>query len=349
MRGLVLAGVLLLVAAFASPAVADPQPWNGSSPFACTVQNGLAPTEPNADPFCASYDHSGQSLADAQAALTGGPAELAAASNKCAVYQVDHWVGPTVAGIPAYEFDDAMYFDKSTGTGGLSISNFQVAGVTSDPRTIPGFPAQLSPFFGPGGGGAQMPGNVQVDPNCSPPPPPASGGGGGTAGGGGGIFGGLGGPNPGAKPRTGSLCKSFKGNAKNGLGKARLGLKRVTVRRKLGKPTRRAHGFYHYCLRRGGDLAIHFGKGSKVDVVMTNGKSFHAGKIKMRSRLRTVRSSLKHEQVLGHRKRDWVIAENHKGWKLLVGLSKNRVVYIAAVSRKLSLSKLAQVLTNAGK
>jgi hypothetical protein len=256
-----------------------------------------------------------------------------------------------VAGVPAFKLDDAMYFDKSTGSGGVAISNFQVGGFTSDPTTIPGFPDQLKPFFGPGGGGSQMTGGVQVDPNCSPPSPATGGGGGGgTAGGGGGsIFGGLGGPNPGTKPRTVSLCKSFKGNARNGLGKARLGLKRATVRHKLGKPTRSSRGFYHYCLRRGGDLAIHFGKHSKVDVVMTNGKSFHAGKIKMRSRLKTVRSSLKHEQVLGHRKRDWVIAENHKGWKLLVGLSKNRVVYIATVSSKLSLNQLGKILTNAGK
>jgi hypothetical protein len=83
--------------------------------------------------------------------------------------------------------------------------------------------------------------------------------------------------------------------------------------------------------------------------VMTNGKSFHAGKVKIGSRLRRVKGALHHEQVLGHRKRDWVIGVTHRRWRLLVGLSKNRVVYIAAVSRKLSLGKLAKVLNNAGR
>jgi hypothetical protein len=83
--------------------------------------------------------------------------------------------------------------------------------------------------------------------------------------------------------------------------------------------------------------------------VMTNGKSFHAGRVRIGSRLTRVRSSLHHEQVLGHRKRDWVIGVTHRRWRLLVGLSKNRVVYIAAVSRKLSFAKLGKILTAAGR
>jgi hypothetical protein len=82
---------------------------------------------------------------------------------------------------------------------------------------------------------------------------------------------------------------------------------------------------------------------------MTNGKRFHAGKVRIGSRLRRVRSSLRHEKVLGHQKRDWVLGVTHKRWRLLVGLSKNRVVYLAAVSRSLSFAKLGKVLNNAAK
>jgi hypothetical protein len=151
------------------------------------------------------------------------------------------------------------------------------------------------------------------------------------------------------KTRTGAQCKKLGGNAKSGLGRARLRMTRKAVVKRFGKPTRRAAGYYHYCLRGGGDLAIHFGRHGKSDALMTNGKRFHAGKVKIGSRLTRVRSSLRHEQVLGHRKRDWVLGVTHKHWRLLVGLSKNRVVYIAAVSRSLSFGKLGKVLNNAAK
>jgi hypothetical protein len=173
-----------------------------------------------------------------------------------------------------------------------------------------------------------------------------TGGGGGA---GGGLLGTVTAPAPGSTSHPGAKCKNLRGNANNGIGRARLGLKRATVGKRLGKPTRRAHGFYHYCLRKGGDLAVHFGRHSKTDVVMASGKSFHAGKVKIGSRLHGVRSSLRHEQVLGHSKRDWVLGVTHKHWLLLVGLSKNRVVYIASVSRKLPIGKLAKILTNAGR
>jgi hypothetical protein len=323
MRGALLAGAMVVLAVFATPASADvgAQPWDGTNPFACTLQDGNNPADPNADPFCVQYT---DSLSDPQAVatlLTNGPNQLASAVNKCFIYRVDHFSG--LLG----EVDTAMFVNKATGTGGSAVTH----------STIP-LPAS--------GGTVSVP-VVQA---CGAPG--QTGGGGGTSTTSGGSFlSGLGGPNPGTttQQRASNACKNLSGNANNGLGRAKLGLRRATIARRLGKPTRRAHGFYHYCLRRGGDLAVHFGKGSKADVAMVSGKSFHAGKVKIGSRLTRVRSSLKHEQVLGHAKRDWVLGVTHKHWLLLVGLTKNRVVYIAAVSRKLSFKKLGTILTNAGK
>jgi hypothetical protein len=309
---------LALTALLAVPAGAQvPQQWDGSNPFTCTIQNGASPTDPNADPFCVQYDHS---LTDPQAIadlLSNGPTQLAAASSKCFLYEQDRFTSALG------EVDTAMFVNKATGTGGSAITH----------ASIPV----------PGSGGMVT---VPVVQSCTGQ---QTTGGGGTTTGGGGFLGSLSGPNPGVKTRTGAQCKKLGGNAKSGLGRARLGMTRKAVVKRFGKPTRRAAGYYHYCLRGGGDLAIHFGRHSRSDALMTNGKRFHAGKVRMGTRLARVRSSLRHEQVLGHSKREWVLGVTHKHWRLLVGLSKNRVVYIAAVSRSLSFGKLGKVLNNAAK
>lgn len=336
MRGALPAVAVFLIAVFATPAVADvgAGPWDGTNPFACTLQNSAALTNPNADPFCVEYDHPGSSLADAESQLTSlltdGPGQLAAAVNKCAAYRTDHFTGSL------YEIDSAIFVNKSTGQGGTALTKVTINGLPAPPSSIPGLPSNLGGVVG-----------VPVVQGCGTQGQTGTGTGTGT---GGNFLPGISGLNPSpAKPRPGNACKNLSGNTNNGIGRAKLGLKRRAIAHRLGKPTRRAHGFYHYCLRRGGDLAVHFGKGSKTDVVMDSGKSFHAGKVKIGSRLTRVRSALKHELVLGHRKRDWVLGVTHKHWLLLVGLSKNRVVYIAAVSRKLSFKKLAAILTNASR
>ena len=317
MRGALVVGALALAAAFASPASAQaPQQWDGSNPFTCTLQDGANLQDPNADPFCVEYDHSGIDPTAIQQLLSDGPNQLAATANKCFLYRVDRFTSPLG------EVDTAMFVNKATGTGGSAVTK----------ATIP-IPAS--------GGTISVP----VVQGCTGQPQSV----GGPTGGGGGLLGGLSGPSPGVKTRSGVSCKNRSGNAKSGLGRARLGLTRKAVLKRFGKPTRRARGYYHYCLRKGGDLAIHLGRHSKTDVVMTNGKSFHAGRVRIGSRLTRVRSSLHHEQVLGHRKRDWVLGVTHRRWRLLVGLSKNRVVYIAAVSTKLSFGKLGKVLNNASR
>jgi hypothetical protein len=335
MRRTLLAGLLLLLGLVAAPASAQVQQWDGSNPFTCTVQNGASLQDASADPFCVQYDHPGSSLTDAESQLSAlvsdGPNQLAAATNKCFLYRVDRFTGPL------YELDSAIFFNKAAGSGGTALTKVTISGLPAPPSAIPGLPGNLGTI-----------GTVPVVQACTGQQQQGSAGGGGGATGGG-FLGGLAGPSPGAGSQPPNLCKNLRGSAKSGLGRARLGLKRAAVRHRLGKPTRRASGYYHYCLRRGGDLAIHFGRHGRADVVMASGKSFHAGKVKIGSPLRRVRSALRHEQVLGHRKRDWVLGVSHRHWRLLVGLSKNRVVYIAAVSRSLSFGKLGKVLNNAAR
>ena len=68
----------MLAAAFASPAAAQaPQQWDGSNPFTCTLQDGANLQDPNADPFCVEYDHSGIDPTAIQQLLSDGPNQLA--------------------------------------------------------------------------------------------------------------------------------------------------------------------------------------------------------------------------------------------------------------------------------
>jgi hypothetical protein len=38
----------------------------------------------------------------------------------------------------------------------VRVDNFRIGGVPADPRMLPGFPPQYSPYFGPGGGGVMI-------------------------------------------------------------------------------------------------------------------------------------------------------------------------------------------------
>src|SRR5262249_2737716 len=147
-----------------------------------TVQNGLAVQNPNADPLCIEYDHSGSSLTDAESQLTTlvteGPNQLSATVNKCAMYQVDHFTGPL------YELDRAIFFNKATGTGGTALTKGTINGVPAPPSAIPGLPSNLGTIV-----------NVPVVQACATQSGTGTGGGGG--GGGGGLIGSVNPPSPG--------------------------------------------------------------------------------------------------------------------------------------------------------
>ena len=84
------------------------------------------------------------------------PARVAAAAPKCFYHQTDHWTGSIVQGTEPtlWHWDGRYFFDKARGMGGVRIDNFAIGGQPADPRLIPGFPAQFSPYFTGTGGGA---------------------------------------------------------------------------------------------------------------------------------------------------------------------------------------------------
>ena len=163
--------------AFTGPAPAQQglRGYDGSNPFDCELQQAGTGTEfpdPDADPFCVEYDKTHQNVTELGVVefLAQEPARVAAASDKCFYYQHDHWRGSVFPDDPAtetYNFDGSYYFNKATGSGGVYVENFRIAGQSSDPTLLPGFPEEYKPFFGEGRGGVQGSGSVPVDPRCA--------------------------------------------------------------------------------------------------------------------------------------------------------------------------------------
>lgn len=136
-------------------------PWHGRIPFHCQLQRvgtGTAFPHPKADPFCVEFDKRRQNVTGLGLAdfLSKEPARVAAAVPKCFYFQRDHWTGSINQGQQPelWHWDGDYFFDKALGLGGVSVHNFRIGGVPMDPA--PYAPAQLKPYFHPGGGGGAM-------------------------------------------------------------------------------------------------------------------------------------------------------------------------------------------------
>ena len=168
-------GAMLLCAA---PAAADQPvgpyaPWDGSSPFNCTIQDvgtGTDFPDPGADPFCVEFDKTQQNVTDLGIVdfLTKEPSRVAAAVDKCFYFQSDHWTGSIVQGEDPelWHWDGQYFFDKAIGAGGVNIQNLRFLGQPAafPPGTLP---EQFQPYFDQGGGGAYVAGEIPADPRCA--------------------------------------------------------------------------------------------------------------------------------------------------------------------------------------
>lgn len=126
--------VLAVLAGAGSAHAAQPlvRPWNGSSPYQCTVQyaglNAVAP-DVAADPYCIEFDKTRQSILPnlgLVAFLQREPKRIATAFAKCFYYQRDHWRGAIVqnsAGTQLWNWDGQYFIDRSNGEAGLYMTN----------------------------------------------------------------------------------------------------------------------------------------------------------------------------------------------------------------------------------
>src|SRR4051812_26573143 len=286
---------LLILAAFvaavpSTAAAQGPQGWDGTNPFACTLQQlgtGTDYPQPDADPFCVEFDKTHQNVSDggivAFAALE--PARVAAASPKCFYFQRDHWTGSIVEGQPPelWHWDGSYWFDKARGGGGVYLENVRVGGAPADPTVLPGFPDALKPYFAGSKGGYQAVGDVQADPNCAKKPNPA-------------------GPGGGAPANADGRCRVPGGRIGTGVAGVQLDAIRKVARANLGGPARESARAAAWCFDGGGKLGATFGRGgdgAHVQVLLTDATGFGAHHIRVGSKASTARKRLTREHKLG--------------------------------------------------
>jgi hypothetical protein len=245
----------LLLSSAPARALSAPTPWDGVNPFNCTIQDagqGTTVPDPGADPYCVRFDKTNQNVAELGLVdfLSKEPARVAAAVPKCFYYQEDHWRGSLIQSdqqTVVYEFYGHYFFNKATGDGGVWVTGFTVAGQTFDPRTLPGFPPQWDPYFGPGTGGVISHDDVPVDPSCmakssgsptavyaSPPAIPVS-----------------------TSSQPARTCLRASGRVSRvGLAHVKLGMTERRVIAVLGSPQSVKGGLLRYCLTAGGSLLV---------------------------------------------------------------------------------------------
>ena len=324
MRGVVIAWAALLAAA--SPAAAQVQPYDGSNPFDCTIQNvgfGTAYPDPGADPFCVEFDKRRQNFTEFGIAdfMAQEPARVAAASPKCFYYQRDHWTSRVVQEdetTELYNWDGAYYFDKARGTGGTYVENFTFNNQTSDPRLVPGFPDEYKPHFGPGRGGFQAAaGGVEPDPSCvekaARKSPYAKTPGGPAAGGAAG-------------------CLAGHGSIRRGVPGARLGSPRARVLGVLGRPTRRRGTRMRWCTAGGGQLLAAFARRGRkrLRLVSSSAPAYDLRRVAAGDTARYARRRLRRERVVRRGRRVRLLVAVRRRVTHVVRLRSGRVRAVGA-------------------
>jgi hypothetical protein len=354
-KGLVTAAVAALTVGLLATSSASAQtptqaPWDGSNPFNCTVQQaGLGTTvpDPGADPFCVEYDKRTNMLSAGQDSfaqfLLNEPARVAAASDKCFYYQRDHWQanllsGLNIPGVPSlslFKWDGSYYFDKASGSGGVFIENFAVLDpllkqlFSVDPRTIPGFPDQLKPYFGQGGGGVQFIGGIPIDPSCqanpaAPRPNPATG---------------FVGSQEGFALRPLQQCARLKGRISSRVGRVYLGDSRKKAISKNGKPTLIKRNILRWCVGYGGEVAVGYtAKGkhrNRTPFILTNSRAFSTHGIHLGFSEKQLRLRLHHEKTFLKRGGITIVSTKSKRYQFLIAFKRHRAQWLAVTSRNM--------------
>ena len=307
-------GVLAVAAAFLTLATsnvsaADPViGYDGSIPFDCQLQQlgmGTDFPHPDADPFCVEYDKRHQNVTELGVVqfLAQEPARFAAAGPKCWYFQRDHWVGSVVQDdgtTQTYKWDGSYYFDKARGLGGVYIENFSINNQTGDPRTLPGFPEEWKPYFGPGKGGVQTTDTVRADPRCvakakaAPPPGPYR-------------------------------CSEQRGKVGQGIGPLLLGARREDVQSALGPPARETNGVARWCTADGGKLSAGFTQ-DRLAFALTTSPQFSAAGFAPGDESAKAR---KRFEKLDQRGGVGLFVASSKNRLLLLGADRKRIRFIA--------------------
>ena len=318
----------VLGAALALPgsvgAAGAPTGYDGHIPFDCDLQElgtGTAFPHPDADPFCVEYDKTHQNVTELGVVqfISQEPARFAEAGPKCWYFQRDHWTGSVVQDdgtTQTYHWDGSYYFDKARGLGGVYVENFTINGKTGDPRTLPGFPDDWKPYFGPGKGGVQASDTVRLDPRCVAKAKAAPG------------------PGP-------YKCTDAHGGVGRGIGPLRLGMARKEAEDALGAPARATGGIERWCTVDGGKLQAAFSH-DRLAFALTTSPAFGARAVSVGdSRSASRKAATKKELQRGGVA---VFAAQSRGRVLLLGVDRKRVRFLAVAGPRSSVRSIRRWL-----
>ena len=325
-----------IVAAVALTAVASPahaqgpaEPFDGTIPFDCVLQQAGTGTEfpdPDADPFCVEYDKRHQNVTELGVVqfLSLEPARVAAATTKCFYFQRDHWVGSVVQGdgsTETYAWDGSYYFDRARGAGGAYVENFTVNGSSGDPTATPGFPEEWKQYFGYGRGGFHATGSIEADPACAAKAEQDS------------PY--RREPEPESSPRG---CPRPEGRVGRSIGGLRLGSTRADTLERNGPPAYERRGFLRYCVQGGGKYMAGFRSrrsGARAQFLYTSNPGFDVNGVRRLTPVRQAHRRLRGERQLFRTSKTRVWAVRKRRHVLLVVIRKRRVAALATAARAL--------------
>jgi hypothetical protein len=315
-----------------APAVAQApgEPFDGTNPFECVLQQagtGAEFPDPDADPFCVEYEKRHQNVTELGVVqfLSLEPARVAAASTKCFYFQRDHWVGSAVQDdgrTETYAWDGSYYFDRAKGAGGAYVENFTVNNQSGDPAATPGFPEAWKPYFGYGRGGFHAPGSVEADPACAAKAeekPPYR-------------------REPVAQPDPPG-CPRVEGGVGRSISTLRLGATRAETIRQNGPPKYERRGFLRYCAAGGGKLMAGFA-GGRARFLLTSNPGFDVNGVRRLTPERQAHARLRGERELFRTPRVRVWAVRKRDHVLLVVIRERRVYALASALRSLSRKRI---------
>lgn len=235
------------------------------------------------------------------------------------------WLDHPGAEPETYHFDGSYFYDKSTGSGGVHIANFRIGGQPAD--ASPFVPPSYKPYFGQGGGGSLLQGNVPADPRCAERVDSA-------------------------RERTRVYYRRLPDGKifHKRVAPIRLRSLRQRLLERNGPPHRRAHHTDRFDVEGGGELAIAY-RGNALDrrvaALLTTSPGHRRGRISPGAAARRARKALKAGfafRVAGDRVLE---APRRRRSRLLLGVDAGKVAWIAVIDpRRVGDRALRKTLRN---
>jgi hypothetical protein len=133
------------------------------------------------------------------------------------------------------------------------------------------------------------------------------------------------------------------GRVGRGIGGVRLRMTRAAARRALGLPLTESRRWMWWCFDGGGRLLAAFGRNG-ADLVLTSAAPFDTHGIRPGMRARSARRRLHGERRLGRARGATVYAKRERHRRLLVGIRRGRVQYLAVTRPKLAKQRALRYL-----